>query len=104
MRVFKDNAPLRLVLPWEPPVRYEDPMRWAATLADNLDYAALRDVIGHFNLYEIKGTEIHFYMHPAKRPLELKKLMRNDKTWRRFMETYPDAKIEWAEDVLGDKR
>lgn len=102
MKSFKDGAPLRLALPWEPPVQYEDPRMWAVTLADNLDCAGVRDLIGHFDQYEITGNEIHFFMHPTRRRAEIDRLVRRrDKSWLNVLEVHPEAKLCWAEDLYA---
>ena len=99
MKAFKDGAPVRLVLPWEPPVHYENEADWESVLANDIDTPGIRNVLGHFDRYEVKDREIHFYMHTTRRRLELKKLMRDDKHWKRFVQRYPELKVEWAEDV-----
>lgn len=98
MKTFARGAPARLVLPWEPPVRYDDPNRWAAALADNLDCEFVRDLVGHFDFYERGPQTISFYVHPRKRRTDIQRSMRRDKAWRTFFMSYPGAKLEWAED------
>ena len=102
MKTFEDDAPVRLVLPWEPPVRYENPRDWISVLANDVDTGQVREILGAYNRYRVVGSEIHFFMHTTKRKSELKKLMRHDKGWGAFAEAHPELRIEWAEDVLGE--
>jgi hypothetical protein len=102
MKAFEGGAPVRLVLPWMPPVTYEDTTLWESVLANDVDTPEVRNVLGHFDQCEIVGDEIHFFMFTTRRRSDLKKLMRLDKDWRRFVKDYPDLRIEWAEDVLKD--
>lgn len=102
MKTFEDGAPVRLVLPWAPPVHYENEDDWISVLANDVDTVEVREMLGHFDRYKVAGNEIHFFMHTTKRRSELKKLMRHDKGWRRFAEAYPDLRIDWAEDTSGD--
>lgn len=101
MITFEDGAPVRLVLPWAPPVRYKDERDWISVLANDVDTWQVREVLGHFNRYKVVGQEIHFFMHTTRRRSDLKKFMRHHDGWRRFSETHPEYRIEWAEDVLG---
>ena len=99
MKSFADGAPLRLVLRWEPQVTYSDLQMWESVLANDVDTPEVREVLGHFNRYEIAGDEIAFFMHTSKRRIEVSRLMRTDKDWKRFKHKYPEARVEWAEDV-----
>lgn len=100
MKEFKGGTPLRLVLHWEPPVTYEDPSDWENVLANRVDTPEVREVLGHFDEWEIRGSEIYFYMHTTKRRSELKKMMRHNKGWLAFVRENPNARWEWAEEVL----
>ena len=90
---------MRLVLPWDPPVTYRDLQMWESALANDVDTPQVREVLGAFDYREVVGREIHFFMHTKKRRLEVKRLMQHDRGWRRFVERYPEARVEWAEDV-----
>lgn len=102
MKTFEDGAPVRLVLPWMPPVQYKEPRDWASVLSDDVDTWEVREVLGHFDRYQITSDEIHFFMHTKRRKAEVKKMMRQDDGWRRFAKAHPDLRVEWAEDASGD--
>lgn len=104
MKTFEDGTPVRLVLPWAPPVRYQEPRDWASVLSNDVDTWQVREILGHFDRYKITDTEIHFFMHTKRRKSEIAKMMRDDAGWPRFAKTHPDLKIEWAEDVLGESK
>jgi hypothetical protein len=99
MKTFPGGAPLRLSLPWEPPVHYEYPNEWAFTIATTIDDAKLYDYFWN-DRYERVGDRIYFYLRTEKRKNQLKKELRNDSSWKAFLERFPEAKLEWAEDVL----
>jgi|CXWL01.1.fsa_nt_gi hypothetical protein len=98
MKRFKDGAPLRLSLPWEPPVHFDE-QAWKHSLGDRLEDAGLYDLLGYFNCYDISGGQIHFYMHTPLRPVELKKQLRESRPWRAFLMANPEATLAWAGEV-----
>jgi hypothetical protein len=100
MRVFPGGAPLRLSLPWEPPVHYEQPREWAFVIATTLDDAKLYEYFWN-DRYEWIGDRVVFYLQTTMRKNELKKALRNDGNWKRFLQRFPEAQLEWAEDILG---
>lgn len=101
MKAFDDGAPVRLTLPWEPPVGYTDLTMWESMLANDVDTPEVRNVLGAFNRYQIAEDRISFFMHPDKRRLAIKRLMKTDKGWNRFQRKYPELRVEWAEDLEG---
>ena len=83
MNAFEDNAPLRLSLPWLPPIGV-DKDQWQSSVADRVEEADLFHLIGGFNCFGVEADQIHFYMHPPLRRAEFKKAIRNDRRWLAF--------------------
>jgi hypothetical protein len=102
MTAFKDDAPLRLSLPWTPPVNV-DASAWGATLGDRVEDADLYRLLGHFNHYDVTHDQIHFYMKPTMKKAALKKALRHDQKWAAFKRDNPEVRLTWADDLQGQE-
>lgn len=95
------DAQLRLSLEWMPPVTCAEPeFVWTHEMGNRVDDAGLYHLF-HYNRYEVKGDRIYFFMHTKERIPKLKRMLKNDAAWKSFVKTYPDAKLEFAEDIEG---
>jgi len=97
---FGEREPVRIVLPWMPPVTYENPLAWIGTLYNWIDDAHILDF--YATRSEFIGDKIAIYVHSERRKNEATKLLRRDKNWAAFSRRFPEAKLEWADDVLED--
>jgi len=100
MKTFPGGAPLRLSLPWEPPVHYEQPRLWASDIATMIDDAKLYEYFWN-DRYEWIEDRVVFYLQTKKRKNELTKALRNDANWKALVRRFPEARLEWADDVVG---
>jgi hypothetical protein len=101
VKEFAPGQPVRLVLPWMPPVSYENPLEWVGTLRNSIDDSHVLDshAVGK---HEFQGDEIAIYLSSDMRKNEFMKRSRQDKSWDKFLRRFPEARLEWADDVLKD--
>lgn len=93
-----DGAQLRLSMEWMPPVTCADPMSdWFHQMGNRVDDANLYHLFS-YNRSEVIGNRIFFYMHTMHGMPKLKRLLKRDEAWNRFLREY-DAKLEFAEDI-----
>lgn len=96
-----DGAQVRLSLEWMPPVTCADPKSdWFHQMGNRVDDAKLNHLF-HFNQSEVKGGRIYFYMKTDLRISKLKRMLKSDPAWKAFTRLYPDAELEFAEDIEG---
>ena len=93
------GAQLRLSLEWMPPVNCVEPeFTWTHEMGNRVDDAGLYHLF-HYNRYEVRSDRIYFYMHTEHGTPKLKRLLKKDEAWKRFVREYSDAKLEFAEDI-----
>jgi hypothetical protein len=93
------GAQLRLSMEWMPPVTCKEPeFDWFHQMGNRVDDANLYHLFS-FNRSEVKGDRIFFYMHTEHRIPKLKRLLKADPVWKAFVKEYPEAKLEFAEDI-----
>lgn len=96
-----DGAQLRLSMEWMPPVTCKEPeFEWFHEMGNRVDDALLYHLF-HYDRSEVKGDRIFFYMHTKHRTTKLKRLLRDDPIWKKFLRSYPDAELEFAEEIEG---
>jgi hypothetical protein len=96
-----DGAQLRLSLEWMPPLTCLEPeFQWTHEMGNRIDDAQLGHLF-HYNKYEVEGDRIYFYMRTELATPKLKRLLKSDVAWKSFLKRYPDAKLEFAEDIEG---
>ncbi len=95
------GAQLRLSLERMPPVTCAEPMfDWFHQMGNRVDDANLYHLF-HYNQSEVRGDRIYFFMHTKLRIPKLKRQLKTDAAWKAFAREYPDAKLEFAEDIEG---